>query len=61
MVCVFVMKKKINNPISSIEYICAKCGTVNELNINDDYICSNCLFRILYKKKRIGIKKIIAI
>lgn len=43
-----------------IEYICAKCGTINEINIDDEFVCSNCLFRILYKKRTIGIKKIIA-
>jgi len=54
------MKKGKQNK-TFIEYICAKCGTVNEININDEYICSNCLFKILYKKRTIGIKKIVAI
>jgi len=54
-----VKKNKTNSTF--IEYICAKCGTINEININDEYICCNCLFRILYKKRTIGIKKIIAI
>ncbi|AIB09989.1 DNA-directed RNA polymerases I, II and III (nucleomorph) [Lotharella oceanica] len=55
------MNKKDKTNSAYIEYICAKCGTINEINVDDEYICSNCLFRILYKKKTIGIKKITAI
>lgn len=54
-------KDKKETNYKPIEYICAKCGTINEISVDDNYMCGSCLFTILYKKKKIGVKKIVAV
>lgn len=57
---VIQIQKKVED-IHYIEYICGKCGTVNELSIDDEIVCNVCYFRVLFKKRTLGINKIKAI
>jgi len=45
----------------TVEYICLKCGALNEIGFNDEIICTFCLYNILYKRKSIRIRRIKAL
>jgi len=47
--------------IKFVEYICGKCGAINEIYLKGRIFCNVCFFNILFKKRNLTIKRVKAV